>query len=266
LSEKPAGDRSEYTLGRHASNLHSLLDLKGLFPPGAKSAPHIHFVSHDMGDSVLTEFVAQAHESRGLPSRPFASLTFTNGGMEYSLINQRLGQKLLTSRFGPYFVSLVPQFVRRLFSVAQLKSIWGADKSSMSKDVADIVALNDVSGGLDIMHMLCQYLNERPVQEKRWFENLRKTVLCEDGHKPCAADPSKRSAKDRKQTPVHFVWGNRDAVSPMSIPNFVIEKRLNSGGTLVEVEGAGHFWMLEKPGRWVEEITRVISKEIRVAV
>ena len=283
FSDKPAGDQQEYTLGRHANNLWALLNSKGLYPDDdVTKAPYIHFVSHDMGDSVLTEFVAQTYEKQGRgegsPSRPFAGLTFTNGGMEYSLINQRLGQKLLTSRFGGLFVRLVPGRVRRLFSALQLRSIWGKDKSQMETDIADILTLNDVGGGQDLMDLLCYYLKERPVQEERWFHNLRKAALCEDGTvKPCDNPDHtndgtrKRRSKgddDKRQTtttPVHLVWGDNDAVSPMSIPTFVREKRLNKGAELTVVEGGGHFWMLENPTRWVKEIARIIGEDIRTA-
>lgn len=51
-------------------------------------------VSHDMGDSVLTEILAR-HQRGALPGHFdnfFLSITFTNGGMVYDLINKRLGQ------------------------------------------------------------------------------------------------------------------------------------------------------------------------------
>ena len=51
-------------------------------------------VSHDMGDSVLTEILAR-HQRGALPGHFdnfFQSITFTNGGMVYDLINKRLGQ------------------------------------------------------------------------------------------------------------------------------------------------------------------------------
>ena len=51
-------------------------------------------MSHDMGDSVLTEILAR-HQRAALPGHFdtfFQSITFTNGGMVYDLINKRLGQ------------------------------------------------------------------------------------------------------------------------------------------------------------------------------
>ena len=58
---------------------------------GIRSA---HVVAHDMGDSILTEMLAQ-YEKKLLPdafNSFFKSVTFTNGGMRYSLINFRLSQ------------------------------------------------------------------------------------------------------------------------------------------------------------------------------
>ena len=53
-----------------------------------------HIVSHDMGDSILTEILSR-HSRAMLPeyfNQFFQSVTFTNGGMIYDLINQRLSQ------------------------------------------------------------------------------------------------------------------------------------------------------------------------------
>ena len=53
-----------------------------------------HIVSHDMGDSILTEILSR-HSRAMLPeyfNEFFQSVTFTNGGMIYDLIDQRLSQ------------------------------------------------------------------------------------------------------------------------------------------------------------------------------
>ena len=53
-----------------------------------------HIVSHDMGDSVLTEILARLQRGM-LPdyfNGFFRSVTFTNGGMIYDLINKRVSQ------------------------------------------------------------------------------------------------------------------------------------------------------------------------------
>ena len=53
-----------------------------------------HLVSHDMGDSILTEILSR-HSRAMLPeyfNEFFQSVTFTNGGMIYDLIDQRLSQ------------------------------------------------------------------------------------------------------------------------------------------------------------------------------
>ena len=53
-----------------------------------------HLVSHDMGDSILTEILSRRNRGM-LPEyfdEFFQSVTFTNGGMIYDLIDQRLAQ------------------------------------------------------------------------------------------------------------------------------------------------------------------------------
>ena len=71
--------------------------MTALIGPGPCRRAHI--VSHDMGDSVLTEILAR-HQRAALPGHFdtfFQSITFTNGGMVYDLINKRLGQVTQTT-------------------------------------------------------------------------------------------------------------------------------------------------------------------------
>ena len=67
----------------------------------AKCNRRAHLVSHDMGDSVLTEILAR-HQRGALPeyfNTFFQTVTFTNGGMVYDLINKRLSQVLNCTPF-----------------------------------------------------------------------------------------------------------------------------------------------------------------------
>ena len=77
FSDKPAANVT-YSIGQHVD--HALLLWRRL-----RLQHRVHFVAHDMGDSVLTELLARAH--LGLLPEQFsktgfpASVTFTNGGM-----------------------------------------------------------------------------------------------------------------------------------------------------------------------------------------
>ena len=80
----------------HASNLLQIITQKGL--------QNVHIISHDMGDTVLTEAISMLEE-RGIRG-DFKSLTFTNGGMVFEEIGLRLGQKILLGGYGEVLVKV----------------------------------------------------------------------------------------------------------------------------------------------------------------
>ncbi|XP_002131154.2 putative hydrolase LipZ isoform X2 [Ciona intestinalis] len=229
FSDKPVQNFT-YSLVEAADNCLATWKMFGL-----KKA---HVVSHDMGDSILTEILARRHINM-LPdyfSNFFESITFTNGGMKYSMINFRIGQRMMSSSLGPYFSMVNSKLgLSRVFS-SQLKSIWGpnSDHDEMMKEIALITALNDYKGGTKIMHKLIYYLWDRAHFEFRWF-----------------------SALSEMDVPVRFIWSDSDAVSPLSIPRFF--QSFVPGAKFEIVQDAGHFYMLEKPKEWLLKITDILN-------
>ncbi len=100
FSDKPDRPDYVYSMFEQAENaLHLWRKL------GIRSA---HIISHDMGDSVLTEIVARRQRGmlpEGFPSDFFRSVTFTNGGMRYALANFRLTQSLFKMPYVGAFLS-----------------------------------------------------------------------------------------------------------------------------------------------------------------
>ena len=71
-----------------------------------------HLVAHDMGDSILTEILSR-HQRGMLPdyfNGFFRSVTFTNGGMVYDLINMRLSQVASQQEQNLYLIIFFSQF------------------------------------------------------------------------------------------------------------------------------------------------------------
>uniref|UniRef100_F6SSA8 AB hydrolase-1 domain-containing protein n=1 Tax=Ciona intestinalis TaxID=7719 RepID=F6SSA8_CIOIN len=223
FSDKPVQNFT-YSLTEAADNCLATWEMFGI-----KKA---HVVSHDMGDSILTEILARRHRSMSCDND---SITFTNGGMKYSMINFRIGQRMMSSSLGPYFSMVNSKLgLSRVFS-SQLKSVWGpnSDHDEMMKEIALITALNDYKGGTKIMHKLIYYLWDRAHFEFRWF-----------------------SALSEIDVPVRFIWSDSDAVSPMSIPRFF--RSFVPGAKFEVVQDAGHFYMLEKPKEWLLKITNIL--------
>jgi len=172
----------------------------------------------------------------------FKSVTFTNGGMKYSLINFRFSQTLGGSRlFGSYFVKLSSRYrLSPLLSTRQLRSVWGPNANSVERDedIAYIAELIQYKGGNLLMNKLMYYLWDRAHFEFRWFSALREIDI-----------------------PIRFVWADSDAVSPVAIPQYF--QSFVPGMTLTLVKDAGHFFVLEKPGKWMEVVIKPLISSWR---
>ena len=164
----------------------------------------------------------------------FRSVTFTNGGMQYSSINFRISQTLLSNVYlGSYFCKLSNLLGISSFAMnKQLQSIWGpnADEESRDRDIDAINRLYQFKGGALIGDKTIYYLWDRAHFEFRWFDALSSLDL-----------------------PTRLIWGDSDSVSPIKIPQFI--NSLLPTAQLKYIKGAGHFIMLERPKIWVELIT-----------
>ena len=208
-----------------------------------------HLISHDMGDSVLTEILTR-HQKKTLPGYFedfFQSVTFTNGGMRMDHADPRITQRLLIAPFGlgAWFSNLrskLPPSVTDYLLKKQLMSIWSPeykDKAQMDRDIEDIMRLNDLNGGDRIIHKTITYLLDRYRVQNRWMEALSQIKL-----------------------PVMIFWGDSDAVAPMEIPKALVrDNNINKdyfvGRTM---KGAGHFLMLEQPKAYAETVLDFVKE------
>lgn len=222
-----------YSLGEAAENILALWRQLGI-----KKA---HVVSHDMGDSILTEILARRHR-RMLPSyfdNFFQSVTFTNGGMNVNMINFRITQSILMyPKIGKPLgrVAKLLGLQKNIFQ-KQIASIWSpaAESEQRDKDIENIWLINLYSGAIDNGHNTIYYLWDRFHFEFRWFAALEKLDI-----------------------PSRFIWGDSDAVSPIKIPQFF--QSIVPNFDLSLVRNGGHFWMVEDPDRWVNEVVKILNK------
>eukprot|EP00095_Tigriopus_kingsejongensis_P004027 maker-scaffold5_size1054832-snap-gene-2.12 protein:Tk04027 transcript:maker-scaffold5_size1054832-snap-gene-2.12-mRNA-1 annotation:"PREDICTED: uncharacterized protein Rv1834/MT1882-like" len=206
-----------------------------------------HVVAHDMGDSVLTEILTR-FQRKLLPQQFdnfFQSVTFTNGGMRFDLINYRVAQSLLTKPWiGPMLNRLqnrIPKEIRDVISFYQLRSLWSPsymDTNDLTQDISDMQDLLSLNGGDKIIHQTISYLHDRSRFEGRWLQSLKKLEI-----------------------PTLLFWGDSDAVSPMEIPKSLardfIQPKVFEGKTLKDT---GHFLMLENPHGFAQTILAFIGK------
>jgi len=207
-----------------------------------------HIVSHDMGDSVLTEILSR-YERGVLPdmfNNFFKSITFTNGGMRYDMIQFRISQTLLISPFAEIVnkISLRGGNSDRV-GRAQLSSIWSntyQDNIKKEKDIRQIQMLNKYKGGSAITYKTISYLKDRARFEPRWLKSLSNLEL-----------------------PILLMWGDDDAVSPMIIPESLAEIIDKQHLTVKTVKNTGHFISLEQPEEWARNILDFVGNVVRIA-
>ncbi len=189
-----------------------------------------HVLSHDMGDSVLTEIVAR-HENDQMPawfSDGIQSLTFTNGSMVLELADLRITQKILLSKYG-YLMKNVLSF--KMFD-QQVRSAHG-NKNLSAEEIQILWEGNTLQDGNQKTYLTIKYLNDRKRFEKtRWLPALGQTKL-----------------------PIHICWGNEDAVARIEMAHY-LKQNVCKNATLTIMEGVGHFCQMGSPEKWVASVSR----------
>ena len=183
-----------------------------------------HFVSHDMGDSVMTEVLARLNENR--PEwfgDGVQSVTFTNGSMVLGDAKLRLGQRILVSPLGPLLSRITdsPTIFEK-----QVVSAQGNDKLTREQ-ILDMYSASTTDAPKGLMAELINYLRER-----RRFEGPRWLPAVRD----CDA-------------PVHICWGTDDAVAPVAIARH-LKSVVKPEAKLTEIPGLGHFAQIQDPEAW----------------
>lgn len=210
-------------------------------------------VAHDMGDSVVAEVLTR-HRRGLLPASlqapgAIAGAMFTNGGMRIRLANLRASQRVLLTPAGPILAraaTLVGRYAWGHLFKAQIRSIWGKCRDKPAHAIRDAAISHmlelacwgcDESNPAVHVSTTARYLRDRYEYEYRWDEALNSI-----GH-AATADALR----------IALLWGDADAVSPLSIANAILQC---SGPSckLNVLRGVGHFLMIEAPKQWIEEV------------
>jgi len=198
-SDKPHSHR--YSIVEQADLVEELWKHCQVDPGGA-------LVAHDYGVSVAQELLA-----RGIrPER----VGWLNGGVYPELHRATEGQLLLA---GPDGEALARSLTPEVLAVA-LRELLG--RPIGDEVAADLGAAAARREGLQNMHRLLGYIQERRANEERWV-----------------------GALESASCPLRFVWGMLDPVSGEHMLARVRE-RLPSA-ELVELEDVGHYPQLEAP-------------------
>jgi len=227
LSDKPGAEYS-YSLIAQADAI--MLTYRELGITGG------HVICHDMGTSVVTEWLAR-YVNKQTPawfSDSFKSVTFTNGSMVLGLAKLRLMQKLLLKEnLGP-LISHLASF--SMFEKTVLSAHGAQDQHQLDNHDLQLlwenVALQD---GHKKNHLVIKYLiDRRRFEESRWLPSL-----------PLAS----------QTVPIHFCWGDADQVARIEMARY-LHKTICPNSTLTEMQGVGHFCQLGSPEVWLENVLR----------
>ena len=178
-----------------------------------------HVVSHDVGTSVHTEFLAR--EKEGRLGFEVVSSTFLNGSMLQDMATITPFQKLLAnndtlSQGMAVCENMGPNYVEGL------KSVMKRPECVSEEDALVMTELMARGSGNRRMPSIAIYMRERYIHKERWIDGLRETTK-----------------------PLQFVWADGDPVANLALGRALRDECPNAKYT--ELPGLGHFLLMEDP-------------------
>ena len=193
-----------------------------------------HVICHDMGTSVVTEWLAR-YVNKQLPnwfSDSFRSVTFTNGSMVLGLAKLRIMQKLL-------LVKILGPIISQLASFSTFKSTvqsahGGTHANALSDEDIDLLWQScTLQDGHNKNHHIIRYLNDRRrFEATRWLPSL---------------------ALASKSLPIHICWGDADQVATIEMARY-LKASVCIEAKLTEMPGVGHFCQIASPDIWLNSV------------
>ncbi len=172
-----------------------------------------HLVVHDYSTSIGQELVGRG------PAGRLASVTYLNGGVYPWLHRPTVAQQLLRGPDGDAFARAIDA---ELFATS-LRPTFGP-RGRVADDIVDDMWFTVAhDGGQRLAAGLLHYIDDRAVNGERWVRAMERTAV-----------------------PTAFVWGPDDPVSGAHILSQI--RRRMPGATVFELDGVGHWPMLEDPG------------------
>ena len=188
-----------------------------------------HVLSHDYGDTVAQEMMAQQLEN-DLAFR-IESLHLLNGGLFPETHRALPIQKLLLSPIG----GLLIRFLNKNAIRKSMHNIFGPNTPPSDQDINDFWILISANNGHQHMHLLLDYMKQRKQYRKRWV-----------------------SALQNANAPLRLTAGMAD---PISGAHMVARyKQLIPNADVVEIEQIGHYPQIESAEAVVKSITSFLGR------
>ncbi|PTT98924.1 alpha/beta hydrolase, partial [Pseudomonas sp. HMWF031] len=188
-----------------------------------------HVLSHDYGDTVAQEMMAQQLEN-DLAFR-IESLHLLNGGLFPETHRALSIQKLLLSPIG----GLLIRFLNKNAIRKSMHNIFGPNTPPSDQDINDFWTLISANNGHKHMHLLLDYMKQRKQYRERWV-----------------------SALQNAKAPLRLTAGMAD---PISGAHMVARyKQLIPNADVIELDQIGHYPQIESAEAVVNSITSFLGR------
>ena len=188
-----------------------------------------HVLSHDYGDTVAQEMMAQQLEN-DLAFR-IESLHLLNGGLFPETHRALPIQKLLLSPIG----GLLIRFLNKNAIRKSMHNIFGPNTPPSDQDIDDFWTLISANNGHQHMHLLLDYMKQRKLYRERWV-----------------------SALQNANAPLRLTAGMAD---PISGAHMVARyKQLIPNADVIEFDQIGHYPQIESAEAVVNSIASFLGR------
>ena len=188
-----------------------------------------HVLSHDYGDTVAQEMMAQQLEN-DLAFR-IESLHLLNGGLFPETHRALPIQKLLLSPIG----GLLIRFLNKNAIRKSMHNIFGSNTPPSDQDIDDFWTLISANNGHQHMHLLLDYMKQRKQYRERWV-----------------------SALQNANAPLRLTAGMAD---PISGAHMVARyKQLIPNADVIELDQIGHYPQIESAEAVLKSMTSFLGR------
>ena len=188
-----------------------------------------HVLSHDYGDTVAQEMMAQQLEN-DLAFR-IESLHLLNGGLFPETHRALPIQKLLLSPIG----GLLIRFLNKNAIRKSMHNIFGPNTPPSDQDINDFWILISTNNGHQHMHLLLDYMKQRKQYRERWV-----------------------SALQNANAPLRLTAGMAD---PISGAHMVARyKQLIPNADVIELDQIGHYPQIESAEAVLKSMTSFLGR------
>ena len=188
-----------------------------------------HVLSHDYGDTVAQEMMAQQLENN--LAFNIESLHLLNGGLFPETHRALPIQKLLLSPIG----GLLIRFLNKNAIRKSMHNIFGSNTPPSDQDIDDFWTLISANNGHQHMHLLLDYMKQRKQYRERWV-----------------------SALQNANAPLRLTAGMAD---PISGAHMVARyKQLIPNADVIELDQIGHYPQIESAEAVVNSITSFLGR------